>query len=110
VPGKYHLFEQGVGAAARALNLIGVYPCPTCGRHFDKNDLESGQLTLEHVPPESLGGTATILPCRVCNNTAGHTIDAEAASRQAPSDFQRTILHGIRGNAGRGRITWGDKS
>lgn len=48
------------------------YVCPICLRAF--TDVK--ELTLEHVPPKSLGGKPLCLTCVKCNNSAGHTVDA----------------------------------
>jgi hypothetical protein len=43
--------------------------------------LKTGELTLEHVPPEAMGGRGILLTCKSCNNTAGHTVDAAVVGR-----------------------------
>lgn len=53
---------------------FGLY-CPLCTQHYDENRYD--QLTLEHNPPNSLGGKDNILTCKNCNNTAGSKIDHE---------------------------------
>lgn len=53
------------------------YYCPLCTEHFNKQKLEDKTLTLEHNPPDSLGGKATILTCKKCNSKSGHSLDAE---------------------------------
>jgi hypothetical protein len=55
-------------------NEFGLY-CPLCTQHFSENDYD--QLTLEHNPPNSLGGKDNILTCNKCNNSAGSRIDSE---------------------------------
>jgi hypothetical protein len=53
---------------------LGEFMCPLCYRHFPKTALTQGhQLTLEHVPPRSLGGTLATctLTCQACNNDGG---------------------------------------
>ncbi|PKG42818.1 HNH endonuclease [Psychroflexus sp. MES1-P1E] len=53
--------------------------CPICLNYFVKEDLEAkvNPLTLEHNPPQSLGGKSSILTCKKCNSDAGHKIDNE---------------------------------
>jgi hypothetical protein len=51
-------------------------------RLFPQQSLEDGTLTLEHVPPESMGGRGIALTCRECNSFAGHTVDAAAHNRE----------------------------
>ena len=51
-------------------------------RLFSRQSLDDGTLTLEHVPPESMGGRGIVLTCRECNSFAGHTVDAAAHNRE----------------------------
>ena len=45
--------------------------CPICLSEFSKSDVVAGtEVTLEHAPPKSLGGTAICLTCKRCNNKA----------------------------------------
>ena len=79
---KERLFVRGADALRRVARGDGTtYACPTCLRLMTRADIESGDLTLEHVPPESLGGRGIALTCRACNSTAGHTVDAAAHER-----------------------------
>ncbi len=51
------------------------YICPLCiEKQFaviDGKILANAVFTLDHVPPESVGGKSKILTCATCNNTAG---------------------------------------
>lgn len=53
--------------------------CPLCfiGFHeislYDKQSID--HLTIEHIPPESVGGKEKILTCKICNGTAGKNLD-----------------------------------
>lgn len=56
------------------------YICPLCFNDFYKKDLNNdveNPLTLEDVPPKSLGGTVKTLTCKACNNSAGHNLDVK---------------------------------
>jgi HNH endonuclease len=53
-------------------NGAGRYLCPLCLEWFD--DLQD--LSLEHAPPASVGGSHIAVTCRGCNSTAGSSIDA----------------------------------
>ncbi|MGH2664843.1 HNH endonuclease [Flavobacterium sp.] len=53
---------------------IGLY-CPLCTQYYGEDKYE--QLTLEHNPPNSLGGKDNILTCKQCNNSSGSKIDSE---------------------------------
>lgn len=50
--------------------------CPLCHACFIKGDIDQGDLTLEHVPPQSLGGKGILLTCKECNNNYGSSLDA----------------------------------
>lgn len=39
-------------------------------------------MTIEHAPPESLGGGPVCLTCKECNSTAGHTVDGHMKKRE----------------------------
>ena len=54
------------------------YICPLCLRIFRLaqlgNDINK-YITLEHVPPENLGGKPLVLTCKYCNSNCGHDLD-----------------------------------
>lgn len=54
------------------------YICPLCFNVFFKKDLNSNLdnfLTLEDIPPKSLGGKPRALTCKDCNSKSGHELD-----------------------------------
>ena len=54
------------------------YICPLCLRIFRLAQLGSDInmfITLEHIPPENLGGKPLILTCKDCNSNCGHDLD-----------------------------------
>jgi hypothetical protein len=55
-----------------------IFVCPTCFRYFRRNalDMDESPITIEHVPPESLGGLPITLTCRICNNWAGRELES----------------------------------
>lgn len=56
----------------------GYYVCPLCMKTFNLQELseKTGEvLTLEDVPPKSLGGNPILVTCKKCNSTCGHDID-----------------------------------
>ena len=58
---------------------LGNTRCPICLRSFTRDAAEKGQtVTLEHVPPETLGGSVKCLTCKPCNNSAGRKLDRAA--------------------------------
>lgn len=56
-----------------------IYLCPLCMRNFfffrDGDYFESAAFSDDHYPPESVGGTDTILVCKPCNDFYGRTVD-----------------------------------
>jgi hypothetical protein len=64
-----------------------VILCPLCLAEFTLADIEPAfgatdpVLTLEHVIPQSSGGTTTTLTCKACNNKAGNKIDEHFARK-----------------------------
>jgi hypothetical protein len=66
-------FKKGVEALAYARpDAPRLYCCPICLRGFDNPNI----LTIEDVPPKSIGGKPLVLTCGVCNNRSGHLLDA----------------------------------
>jgi hypothetical protein len=71
------------------LDFENTFICPGCMRQFSPDDLKTSKanhLTLEDVPPKSLGGKANILTCFECNNSAGTKIDVHLYSRMFEMD------------------------
>lgn len=54
------------------------YVCPLCLDGLTAGELETGELTVEHVPPRQLGGHELVLTCKKCNNRAGGKFDGPA--------------------------------
>ncbi len=84
---EYFLFEhyrQNLNALLAADPRLTVKParddivvCPLCfNKYFTLDDLQNGDLTGEHIPPEKLGGTIVALTCRDCNNNHGALLDS----------------------------------
>jgi hypothetical protein len=90
---KRAMFVKGA-AAYRAWSggSESVYACPICQRELPEAALDSGDLTLEDVPPKSRGGGPLALTCRACNSCSGHTLDAHASLRDAIHRWQDAIL------------------
>jgi hypothetical protein len=79
------------------LKFDRTYICPVCLRQFSEADLDQSlknPLTLEDAPPKSLGGKASILICKECNNNAGHYIDVHLAERMNELDNE-AFLPGV---------------
>ena len=90
-------FSRGVRAWEQAFgNSVGGYVCPLCTQAFDRSALEVRILTLEHAPPEALGGREVCLTCARCNNDAGRTVDAHMHRRELALDFVRGEMKNFR--------------
>lgn len=58
--------------------IINSYICPLCLSIFNTDQLgkqASNYITLEHIPPENLGGKPLVLTCKDCNSNCGHDLD-----------------------------------
>lgn len=76
------LFEKGVHAInALTKREDTLYYCPICTQPFNRKSLDSGELTLEHIPPKAQGGQGIALTCSICNNQAGRSVDAAVCKR-----------------------------
>ena len=70
--------------------------CPQCFRLFDKSALvQVGNLnclTLEHIPPRGItSNSITILTCKECNDSAGHSLDIDLKKEQEVLDFLNMV-------------------
>jgi hypothetical protein len=61
--------------------------CPICMHAFPVSAVEQGMLTVEHAPPEALGGGRVALTCRPCNSTAGGDLDQHMLAWEQVLDF-----------------------
>ncbi|MET7567438.1 HNH endonuclease [Streptomyces sp. NPDC005492] len=89
---REHWFNEGAPLFRRALEQLGLadrlpttedryYACPCCLIAYPFEAIESQVLTIEHVPPDALGGKGMLLTCKRCNNDAGRHFDAHAIKR-----------------------------
>jgi hypothetical protein len=57
------------------LHFSNIYICPLCAKNYyiyTSSGIEgNSEFSLDHVPPESLGGKFKILTCKKCNNDSG---------------------------------------
>ena len=53
--------------------MADAYICPLCLHVYS---ISHDTLTLEHVPPESVGGKPILITCKACNSNRGADIDA----------------------------------
>lgn len=54
-----------------------LYLCPISLNLYSIESLKNKELTIEHVPPKSLGGKELVLVAKEVNNTDGHTSDKD---------------------------------
>ncbi len=70
------------------------YICPLCFDPFFEKDLDSkskNPLTVEDVPPKSLGGNPKILTCKDCNSKSGHLLDNHLLKRLKELDAREFL-------------------
>ncbi|HLG98700.1 MAG TPA: HNH endonuclease [Bryobacteraceae bacterium] len=82
---KREWFDLGASAYVHAcpgVSVVPTYVCPICQNPFTVEALDDGQLSVEHVPPQSVGGSELLLTCTICNNTAGTKLDAAAKTKE----------------------------
>ena len=65
----------------------GNSKCPICLTEFHRDDVESGKVTLEHAPLESLNGRAVCLTCERCNNNASRIDHHAFLSKKATDEW-----------------------
>ena len=79
-------------------DIPNSYICPLCIRNFTIKDLDQSLnncLTLEDVPPHSLGGKPLTLTCKECNNTAGSLLDEELRKKLTTHEFLEGVPDAI---------------
>jgi hypothetical protein len=89
---KRLIFAKGVAAVEHYIGTAEYYICPLCMYGFPEAAIDAGQLTMEHVPPQKLGGRGLLLTCKECNNTSGYKLDAALYQREEQRLFAQTVL------------------
>ncbi|WP_220292424.1 HNH endonuclease [Streptomyces sp. MBT84] len=97
-------FDEGAPKLRQVLDRLGLddalpagqdfYACPCCLVAYPREAVSGGLLTIEDVPPRSVGGRPLLLTCKRCNNTAGSDFDSHAATRANAEDFMRGRITG----------------
>lgn len=88
-------FERGAAAIQTLYGDVGRYGCPLCMNPYTLQGAESGEgLTLDHAPPQCIGGRLGVLVCAQCNHRAGRQFERDAAARERTEDFR----HALRGH------------
>ncbi|MHB8629956.1 MAG: HNH endonuclease [Aggregatilineales bacterium] len=78
--------------------------CPICFEVFDRSMLS--HLSLEHVPPKSLGGKVRTITCTRCNNQAGTNLESHLTNFVNFTGF----LQGVPGSESEATYTINDSS
>ena len=105
---KREWFELGAKSFARVRPGMydqPTYPCPICLVPFTIEALTDKRLTVEHVPPETFGGRELVLTCKICNNSAGSKLDADAKTKEDV----RLAMAGALGRPHRIKAMFGDR-
>jgi hypothetical protein len=99
------IFEKGAKAIRQITGVDkDLYACPLCQSPFPKEALDTGYLTLEHVPPDSIDGRGIVLTCHQCNSKAGHTIQAQLHRRREAIKFGQALMTGDGDYSGRAQL------
>lgn len=72
------------------------YICPLCFDTFFEKDLDTNLenfLTLEDIPPKSLGGKPLALTCKKCNSRSGHELDIHLLNNLLETDSKQFLPH-----------------
>jgi hypothetical protein len=68
-----------------------AYICPLCKGVFPKDAIMShdkeSELTVEHIPPKSVGSKEIVLTCKNCNNTHGSKLDSHLSGKLKGGKF-----------------------
>jgi len=97
---RLNIFRYGSKAIAKYRNGdSSIYYCPICQLGYCEASAITGELTLEDVPPKSIGGKPILLTCRKCNSSAGHIIDAAIANKNKLVDFEKIVRKREKGSA-----------
>ena len=75
-------------------NVHDTYLCPICFKYFTREGLKDSYddcLTLEDVPPSSLGGKVRTVTCKICNNTGGSELESHLPLKLRMDEFTQGI-------------------
>ena len=108
---KRQYFKKGAAALRRVTSIDqDCYCCPLCKRLFIPQAIEAGVLTVEHAPPEKVGGRPLAFTCKKCNSISGYSIDAAVVSREKLFDTAKAITGQKRNYEGRASLKMGGES
>ncbi len=108
---KRKFFERGA-TALRNISAIDqeCYCCPICSYLYLPEALEVDVLTLEHAPPQKVGGKPLALTCKECNSVAGYSLDLAVVQRQKLIDFTEALMGQRRNFKGRANFLIGGET
>lgn len=108
---KKKYFDRGSAALRRVTSIDqDCYCCPLCQKLFIFQAIEEGILTLEHAPPEKVGGKPLALTCKACNSISGYSIDAAVVNRERMLDAAKAITGQNPNYEGKASIKMGGES
>lgn len=108
---KLRYFEKGSTALRRVTTIEqDCYCCPICQIFFTPQSIENGVLTIEHAPPEKVGGWPLALTCKDCNSISGYTIDAAVVNREKLFNSAKAITGEKDNFEGRASLTVGSET
>jgi hypothetical protein len=101
-------FDRGCEAFKRTAPQLAdqipwerFYVCPLCFTAFNESALtekldRKKRLTIEHVPPSSVGGKKMLLTCGGCNSRAGTEVDSHMRREADTHDFMKGNLREVK--------------
>jgi len=110
----YHFYQSLKRYKEKYLPLIfgngkievkhAAYVCPICLQQYilvtEKGIEESADFSLDHFPPQSVGGNLSVLVCKKCNNEAGSNYEAALLQKMQELSFtKRHAASVLQGNA-----------
>lgn len=93
---NFHLTKRHIENFQERPGFEVAFVCPICLRLFNEEGLDqkyTDALTLEDVPPKSLGGKPIILTCKICNNSSGHRLDGQLLKQRHVNSFLQKEHH-----------------
>ena len=108
---RKRFFSKGATALGRVIsNDQGYYCCPLCIVLFPEQAIFEEILTIEHAPPESVGGKPLALTCKNCNSKSGDSIDAAIANRNKLFEAIQAITGKKQNYQGRASLRMGGET
>ena len=77
-------------------DIQDIFVCPLCFRYFFKDETirkTNPLVSIEHIPPEKMGGHKITLTCAECNSRAGSQLDSHLINKMRTDAF----LKGVKG-------------